>query len=110
MKELLRLFKKMMEKYPPDSMPGIDKAQAEQLKMMMENYDDMEILYAVMLTLLFLLILGLIVGGILLFQAKGDFYSALKGELMNSVFYSAGFLLVFSSILYTPFSYGISLK
>ena len=65
-------------------------------------------LYAVMLTLLFLLILGLIVGGILLFQAKGDFYSALKGELMNSVFYSAGFLLVFSSILYTPFSYGIS--
>ncbi|MBR5603394.1 MAG: hypothetical protein IKW51_04195 [Bacteroidales bacterium] len=43
MKELLRLFKKMMEKYPPDSMPGIDKAQAEQLKMMMENYDDMEI-------------------------------------------------------------------
>ena len=43
MKELLRLFKKMMEKYPPDSMPGIDKVQAEQLKMMMENYDDMEI-------------------------------------------------------------------
>ena len=41
MKELFRLFKKMMEKYPPDSMPGIDKAQAEQLKMMLSNYDEM---------------------------------------------------------------------
>ena len=32
-----------MEKYPPDSIPGIDKAQAEQLKMMLSNYDDMKI-------------------------------------------------------------------
>ena len=30
MEELFRLFKKMIEKYPPDSLPGIDKAQAEQ--------------------------------------------------------------------------------
>ncbi len=43
MEELVRLFKKMMEKYPPDSIPGIDKAQAEQLKMMLSNYDDMKI-------------------------------------------------------------------
>lgn len=43
MEELFRLFKKMMEKYPPDSMPGIDKAQAEQLKMMMSNYEGMKI-------------------------------------------------------------------
>ncbi len=43
MEELFRLFKKMMEKYPPESMPGIDKAQAEQLKMMFANYEDMEI-------------------------------------------------------------------
>lgn len=46
MKELFRLFKKMMEKYPPDSMPGIDKAQAEQLKMMLSNYDEMEISFS----------------------------------------------------------------
>lgn len=43
MEELFRLFKKMMEKYPPDSMPGIDKAQAEQLKMMMSNYEGMKV-------------------------------------------------------------------
>ena len=43
MEELVRLFKKMMEKFPPDSIPGIDKAQAEQLKMMLSNYDDMKI-------------------------------------------------------------------
>lgn len=46
MEELFRLFKKMMEKYPPESMPGIDKAQAEQLKMMLSNYEDMEISFS----------------------------------------------------------------
>ena len=46
MKELFRLFKKMMEKYPPDSMPGIDKAQAEQLKMMLSNYDEMQVSFS----------------------------------------------------------------
>ncbi len=46
MEELLRLFKKMMEKYPPESMPGIDRAQAEQLKMMMSNYENMEISFS----------------------------------------------------------------
>ena len=46
MEELLRLFKKMMEKYPPESMPGIDRMQAEQLKMMMSNYDNMEISFS----------------------------------------------------------------
>lgn len=65
-------------------------------------------LYAVMLTLLFLLFLGLMIGGFLLFQSKGDFYSALKGELNQALFFSAGFLLIFFSILYTPLSYGIS--
>ena len=44
--ELVRLFKKMMEKFPPDSVPGIDKAQAEQLKMMLSNYDSMQISFS----------------------------------------------------------------
>ena len=35
-----------MEKYPPDSMPGIDKAQAEQLKMMLSNYDSMKVSFS----------------------------------------------------------------
>lgn len=46
MDELFRLFKKMMEKYPPESMPGIDKAQAEQLKMMLSNSDEMKISFS----------------------------------------------------------------
>ena len=46
MEELFRLFKKMMEKYPPESMPGIDKAQAEQLKMMLSNCDGMDISFS----------------------------------------------------------------
>lgn len=46
MEELFRLFKKMMEKYPPDSMPGIDKAQAEQLRMMLSNYDSMKVSFS----------------------------------------------------------------
>lgn len=46
MEELFRLFKKMMEKYPPESMPGIDSAQAEQLKMMLSNYENMEISFS----------------------------------------------------------------
>lgn len=37
--ELFRLFKKVMEKFPPDDVPGIDKAQLEQLKMYMSQYD-----------------------------------------------------------------------
>lgn len=46
MEELFRLFKKMMEKYPPESMPGIDKTQAEQLKMMFANSDEMKISFS----------------------------------------------------------------
>ena len=46
MEELFRLFKKMMEKYPPESMPGIDKAQAEQLKMMLSNSDEMKVSFS----------------------------------------------------------------
>ena len=46
MEELLRLFKKMMEKYPPDSIPGIDKTQAEHLKMMLSDCDNMKISFS----------------------------------------------------------------
>lgn len=46
MEELLRLFKKMIEKYPPDSIPGIDKAQAEHLKMMLSDCDNMKISFS----------------------------------------------------------------
>lgn len=42
MKELMHLFKKMIEKYPPDEIPGIDKSQIEQFKLFFSNYDEME--------------------------------------------------------------------
>lgn len=61
-----------------------------------------------MLSLLFMVFLILIAGGFLLFQAKGDFYSALKGELHRVFLFPAIFILLFSSILYIPFSYGIT--
>lgn len=37
--ELFRLFKKVMEKYPPDDVPGMDKAQIEQLKAYLTQYE-----------------------------------------------------------------------
>ena len=40
--ELFRLFKKVMEKYPPDDVPGIDKAQLEQLKAYLTQYESVK--------------------------------------------------------------------
>ena len=40
--ELFRLFRKVMEKYPPDDVPGMDKAQLEQLKSYLTKYDSIK--------------------------------------------------------------------
>ena len=40
--ELFRLFKKVMEKFPPDDVPGMDKAQMEQLKAYLTQYDSIK--------------------------------------------------------------------
>ncbi len=40
--ELFRLFKKVMEKYPPDDVPGMDKAQLEQLKAYLTQYESVK--------------------------------------------------------------------
>ncbi|MBG0782877.1 MAG: hypothetical protein H0S84_11465 [Bacteroidales bacterium] len=40
--ELFRLFNKLIERYPEENMPGIDKAQFEQLKMFLRNYETMK--------------------------------------------------------------------
>lgn len=66
------------------------------------------ILYALMIALASLAVLLLILGGIFLLNRKGDFYSAFQGELSRGFYWSAVLVLVFSSVLYTPFSYGIS--
>ncbi len=40
--ELFRLFRKVMEKFPPDDVPGIDKAQMEQLKAYLTQYESVK--------------------------------------------------------------------
>ena len=40
--ELFRLFRKVMEKYPPDDVPGMDKQQMEQLKAYLTQYDSIK--------------------------------------------------------------------
>lgn len=40
--ELFRLFKKVMEKYPPDDVPGMDKAHLEMLKAYLSQYDSIK--------------------------------------------------------------------
>lgn len=40
--ELFRLFKKVMEKYPPDEVPGMNKEQFEQLKMYLTQYEQVK--------------------------------------------------------------------
>ncbi len=66
------------------------------------------ILYAIMTLLAFLLVILLVLGGLFLFNMNQDFYSALRGELHRGFYLSAALVLIFSSLLYTPFSYGIS--
>ena len=66
------------------------------------------ILYAIMITLIFVLLLVAGVGGLLLYKTQGDFYSAFRGRLDQSFYLSAFGMLVATAVLYTPFSYGIS--
>jgi len=40
--ELFRLFKKLMEQYPDEDLPGISKFQMEQLKLFLSNYESMK--------------------------------------------------------------------
>lgn len=42
MNELFRLFRKVMEKFPPDDVPGMDKSQLDQLKTYLSQYDTMK--------------------------------------------------------------------
>ena len=40
--ELFRLFKKLMEQHPVDDVPGINRIQFEQMKMFLQNYENMK--------------------------------------------------------------------
>lgn len=66
------------------------------------------ILYAVMVMLTFLAAMALILGGVYLYNRNKDFYSALQGELNRGFYLTALLVLLGTSVVYTPFSYGIS--
>lgn len=40
--ELFRLFKKMMDKYPDESISGLSGSQVEQIKFLLSNYDSVK--------------------------------------------------------------------
>ena len=40
--ELFRLFNKLMERYPMEDMPGMNRTQLEQMKMFLKNYEQMK--------------------------------------------------------------------
>ncbi|HMM11064.1 MAG TPA: hypothetical protein PKE03_03105 [Bacteroidales bacterium] len=40
--ELFRLFNKLMERYPMEDMPGLDRMQLEQMKIFLRNYEQMK--------------------------------------------------------------------
>ncbi len=72
------------------------------------NEEHRGILYAVMTFLIFLAGIILILGGLYLFHRNEDFYAVFRQRLNGGFYLSAWLVLVFSSLLYTPFSYGIS--
>ncbi|MBK9291558.1 MAG: hypothetical protein IPM52_08025 [Bacteroidetes bacterium] len=40
--ELFRLFNKLMDRYPVDELPGINRMQFEQMKIFLKNYEQMK--------------------------------------------------------------------
>lgn len=66
------------------------------------------VFYAAMVMLTFLAGLALLLGGVYLYNRNKDFYSALQGELNRGFYLTALLVLLGSSVVYTPFSYGIS--
>lgn len=40
--ELFRLFNKLMERYPMEDMPGLNKMQLQQMKIFLKNYEQMK--------------------------------------------------------------------
>lgn len=72
------------------------------------NAERRGIFYAIMILMLFLLLVLLLLGGLMLFRVNKDFYSAFRSRLDGGFYLSAWLILLCSSLLYTPFSYGIS--
>ncbi len=50
----------------------------------------------------------MLIGGLALYQINGDFYAALQGGLHRGFYYQTFAVLAASSLVYAPFSFGIS--
>lgn len=68
------------------------------------------IISAISIFILFFAAVVIIIAAVFAFNIRGDFVSALKGEIRPSLsFYVLALVVIFaSSIVYTPFSYGVS--
>lgn len=66
------------------------------------------IFYVLLLLVLFAALIVCGIGGLYLYHCNRDFYQAFRLRLSPSFYLSAVGVLLFSSVLYTPISYGIS--
>ena len=66
------------------------------------------VFYVLLLLVLFAALVVCGIGGLYLYHRNRDFYQAFRLRLSPSFYLSALGFLLFSSVLYTPFSYGIS--
>ncbi len=66
------------------------------------------VFYTAMTALLFSAVILLVIGGILLYQINGDFYAAFQGGFHRGFYISTVSVLIGSSLIYAPFSFGIS--
>lgn len=73
-----------------------------------EPYKRRSVFYVLLLLVVFLALLACGLGGLYLFYRNRDFYQAFRTRLSPRFYISAAALLLGSSLLYTPFSYGIT--
>ncbi len=66
------------------------------------------IFYVLLLLVLFAALVACGIGGLYLYHRNRDFYQAFRLRLSPSFYLSAAGVLLLSSVLYAPFSYGIS--
>ncbi|MBQ7971179.1 MAG: hypothetical protein IJ294_02360 [Clostridia bacterium] len=66
------------------------------------------VFYVLLFLVIFAALIACGIGGLYLYYRNRDFYQAFRLRLSSSFYLSAAGVLFLSSVLYTPFSYGIS--
>lgn len=66
------------------------------------------VFYVLLCLVTFAALIACGLGGLLLYESNRDFYQAFRLRLSPTFYLSAAGILLFSSVLYTPISYGIS--